>query len=100
MIEVLGENYYIDLDEIEKYIDMSDKFGDEEDKSEDSSPVSSSEMKINIVKFELVKMLIDVILSEEENYDDNLIKKSKTTSTIPFRLAFNSLLNKKLINHY
>lgn len=98
MIEVLGENYYIDLDEIEKYIDMSDK--NEPAEEDDVASDNTGEMKINIVKFELVKMFLETILSEVDNYDDNLIKKSKTNSTIPFRLAFNSLLNKKLINHY
>ena len=44
MINVLGENYYIDLDVIEKYIDMS------EDTS--TEPTSgTTEMKINIIKF-------------------------------------------------
>jgi hypothetical protein len=50
MIKVLGENYYVDLDEIENYLDMS--------------------------------------------------MKGASNTSIPFRIAFNSLLNKKLINHY
>ena len=57
-------------------------------------------MRINIVKFELVKMLLEVVLSENEDIDEKLGLKSSSQTTIPFRLAFNSLLNKKLINHY
>ena len=55
MIEVMGENYYIDLDEIEKYVDMTD-------------PIEfsgSSEMKINIIKYEMVKLLVEVVLAED-----------------------------------
>jgi hypothetical protein len=93
MINVLGENYYIDLDVIEQYLDMSN----------DTSPEDLSgttEMKINIIKFEMVKMLLDTVLSEQDVVDEKLGMKSSSNTSIPFRIAFNSLLNKKLINHY
>jgi hypothetical protein len=94
MIQVLGENYFIDLDEIENYLDMS-----QNDDSEDSES-GVTETKINIIKFEMVKMLLDTILNEQEIVDEKLGMKSNAQVSIPFRLAFNSLLNKKLINHY
>lgn len=93
MQKVLGEHYYIDLDKIEEYLDMS-----EETTMESSS--GSTEMKINIIKFEMVKMLLDTVLSETEFEDDKLGLKTSNQVTIPFKIAFNSLLNKKLINHY
>jgi hypothetical protein len=93
MINVLGENYYIDLDEIEKYLDMSDETT--------SEPLTgATEMKINIIKFEMVKLLLETVLSENEIMDDKLGMKSSSNTSIPFKLSFNSLLNKKLINHY
>jgi len=93
MINVLGENYYIDLDEIEQYLDMSDE-------SSNEILSGNTEMKINIIKFEMVKILLETILSEQEVIDEKLGMKSNSNTSIPFRLAFNSLLNKKLINHY
>ena len=93
MISLLGENYYVDLDEIESYIDMSDELPTE-------STSGNTEMRINIIKFEMVKMLMEVVLSENEELDEKLGIKSGSKTTIPFRIAFNSLLNKKLINHY
>jgi hypothetical protein len=97
MIKVLGENYYIDLDKVEEYLDMSDKSTDKSSEDKDSDV---SETKINIIKFEMVKMLMDTVLTENEDIDENLGIKSGSGTSIPFRLAFNSLLNKKLINHY
>ncbi len=92
-LKVLNENYFVDLDEVEKYLDMSD--------SPSMEPLTgNTEMRINIVKFELVKMLLEVVLSENEDIDEKLGLKSSSQTSIPFRLAFNSLLNKKLINHY
>jgi len=91
MLKLLNENYYIDLDEVEKYLDMSDEF----------VTSGETEVKINLIKFELVKLLLDVILSENVEFDEKLgLKSTNSNVSIPFRLAFNSLLNKKLINHY
>jgi len=94
MIKVLGENYYIDLDRVEEYLDMSVQTENDETMSADT------ETKINIIKFEMVKMLMDTVLTEHEEIDEKLGLKSSTNTSIPFRIAFNSLLNKKLINHY
>ena len=94
MINVLGENYYVDLDEVESYIDMTDELTVEQTSG------TTTEMRVNIIKFEMVKMLMEVILSENEEMDEKLGIKSSSKTSIPFRIAFNSLLNKKLINHY
>ena len=93
MINVLGENYYIDLDVIEEYLDMPN----------DTLPEALSgttEMRVNVIKFEMVKMLLETVLTEQDIIDEKLGMKSNTNTSIPFRIAFNSLLNKKLINHY
>jgi hypothetical protein len=94
MINVLGENYFIDLDKVEAYLDMSDDVNLE--------PLSgTTEMRINVIKFELVKLLLETVLSEQEPIEDKLgLPSSKKYTSIPFNLAFNTLLNKKLINHY
>lgn len=93
MINVLGETYYVDLDLVEEYIGISNN--DDETLSGDTS-----EVKINIIKFDLVKMMLDTVLTEHEELDETLGMKQSSTTSIPFRIAFNSLLNKKLINHY
>lgn len=98
MIKVLGENYYFDLDKIEEYLDMTVKPDEEDDDYDEFS--GSTDMKINVIKFEMVKMLMDTILTEHEEIDEKLGMKSSNNTSIPFRLSFNSLLNKKLINHY
>ena len=70
MIKVLGENYYIDLDKVEEYIDMSIQ------EEEDETMSGSTEMKINIIKFEMIKMFIETILTEHEELDEKLGLKS------------------------
>jgi hypothetical protein len=103
MIQILGENYYIDLDQIEKYLDITEpKNPNSGDliNPESDEPIESTEMKVNLIKFDLVKMLLDTVLTENELLDDKLGVKSGSNTSIPFKLAFNSLLNKKFINHY
>jgi len=92
MLNVLGENYFVDFDEIENYIDMGN--------IDNVSLSGESEMRVNIIKFELIKMMLEVVLSEDSDMDDKLGLKSSNNISVPFKLAFNSLLNKKLINHY
>lgn len=86
MLKVLNENYYLDLDAIEKYINIASLTG-------------GPETHINVVKYEVVKTMLEVIMTEDEEVDEALGQKS-TGLTIPFKLAFNTLLNKKLINKY
>lgn len=52
-----------------------------------------------MVKFEIVKTMLDVILDYNENDGIDAILVSNSIQ-IPFKLAFNTLLNKKIINKY
>lgn len=92
MIPIWNENYYIDLERIEEFIDLTNVINDE-------LSGSTNEHKINVVKFEMVKMMLEVIMSEQVDGDEKLGIMNSELS-IPFRLAFNSLLNKKIINKY
>jgi hypothetical protein len=73
MLKVLGENYFVDLDEIEKYLDMTDDVSVE-------TISGATEMRINIIKFEMVKMMLETILSEHDDIDDSLGLKSASKS--------------------
>lgn len=93
MIEVInGENYFIDLDEIERYVDMSTH--------EPSEATGSTETRINIVKFEMIKLLVEVVLADEIPMEDSMGLKNTKKMSVPFKLAFNSLLNKKIIKYF
>lgn len=87
MFKIFSDNYYVDIDEIEKYVNIPSSSG-------------GSEMHINVVKYDAIKMMLEVIMTEDEEIDESLGLKGGTGLTIPFKIAFNSLLNKKLINKY
>ena len=89
MLKILGENYFLDLDAIEDYINIE-------------PPMINSgiaENHISVVKYEMVKTLIEILMTENESVDETLGPKNSDLS-IPFKIAFNTLLNKKLLNKY
>jgi len=92
MLKILGENYFIDLDEIQKFINITTQSEKKEDSSEEENTIS-------VVKYELVKMLLDTILTENEFVDETMGFKASGLS-IPFKIAMNTLLTKNIITKY
>lgn len=92
MLKILGEHYYVDLDVVEKYVDMTEVASIE--------TTGTTDTKINIIKYELVKLMLDVILTESDEIDEKLGLSAGSDLSLPFKLAFNTLLNKKIINKY
>jgi hypothetical protein len=82
MFTIFNENYYLDIEKLEEYVNI---------------PNSSGESQIHLVKYEIVKNLIDVVLTEGGEIDENLGMKTSEL-TIPFKIAFNSLMMKDIIN--
>jgi hypothetical protein len=82
MFAVFGENYYIDIDKIDKEVEMKN---------------TSGESQIHLVKYEMIKNMVETILTENEIVDENMGMKSSEVS-IPFKISFNSLLMKNIIN--
>jgi len=82
MLKILNENYYLDLDKLDTELQINN---------------SSGETQIHLVKYEVVKMMIETLITEIDQVDENMGIKSKEL-TIPFKLAFNTLIFKKIIN--
>ena len=92
MLQILGENYYLDLDKIDEYVQIKEKV-----KSKKLSGDTEG-THISIIKYDTIKIMIDVILSEEEELDEKLGIKGSGQLSIPFKIAFNTLLYKQLLN--
>jgi hypothetical protein len=90
MLEFLGESYYLDINELEKQVSY--------EKSVlpiTSGETESPEQQISVTRYETFKSLIEVILTEREELDEGLGLRGSNNLTIPFKIAFNTLL----INH-
>ena len=93
MLKILNEYYYLDLDKMEEMVNLPSKNKPEGEESE------SVEQHISVVKYDILKVMIEILMTESEEVDEKLGPKSSELS-IPFKLAFNTLLNKKIINKY
>jgi hypothetical protein len=81
MISIFGKNYFIDMNELDKFLHIEPK-----------TPTSGDTETFSVIKFEVVKTLIEVILTEREDIDENLGTYSAKNLSIPFKFAFNTLL--------
>lgn len=95
MLKILNEEYYLDLDKIEECVNIPT---DSTNKSEEE-PLEEGMQHISVVKYDIIKMMIDVLMTESSEVDEALGGRSSEI-TIPFKLAFNTLINKKIINKY
>lgn len=88
MLKLFNEHYYIDIDEVEKFVNL------------EIVPMSggTSEQQIKYVKYEMIKMMMEVLMTEREDADEMLGNKSAVS--IPFKLAFNTLLNENILKKY
>ena len=82
MFDVFGEKYYIDLDRIDKEVELKSISGDSQ---------------IHLVKYEMIKHMVETILTEDDAIDEKMGMKSSEVS-IPFKVAFNSLRMNNKIN--
>jgi hypothetical protein len=98
MFKIFNENYYIDIDAVDRYVQLDVEVPDESKETEDGELVTLKEEKqIHLVKYELVKNLLETILTELNEVDEEMGLKTNEV-TIPFKIAFNSLLMKQIIN--
>jgi hypothetical protein len=76
------------MDEIEKFVNL------------EIVPMSggTNEQQIKFVKYEMVKMMMEVLMTEREDADEMLGNKSAVS--IPFKLSFNTLLNENILKKY
>jgi len=88
MLKLFNEHYFIDLDTIEERVNLEiiSLSGD------------SLEQQVKFVKYEMIKMMMEVLMTEREEADEMLGPKSSVS--IPFKLSFNTLLNENIIKKY
>jgi hypothetical protein len=79
----------LDLDKIDSYVQIEEKV---------STSGETEGTAISIIKYETIKLMLEIIMDETEDIDDKLGIKGVSQLSIPFKLAFNTLLYKKLLN--
>jgi len=103
MLQFLGENYYVDFKTLEDEVNIPKSDDGKEiipEKETEDSTDDKFSQHISVVKFETIKMMLEVVLTEREEMDDNLgIRGSSKSLSIPFKIAFNTLLRHGIIKY-
>jgi len=95
MFKIFGEHYYIDLDAIDEFTRIDDEKKSDETETENVD----SNTKVHIVKYEMIKYMLEILMDPHDEIDEKIAMSSNETS-VPFRFAFNTLLTKKIINKF
>lgn len=100
MLTIMGSNYYIDVDELENRVNIggptlvaenTDKPETQTEEEVDLSDIDP-EKQISIVRYDLFKNMIEVLITEREELDESLGLHGGKNLSIPFKLAYNTLL--------
>ena len=86
ILKFLGENYYLDINELEKQVSY------EKSVLPITGDTENSEQQISVTRYDTFKSLIEVLLTEREELDESLGIHGAKDLTIPFKIAFNTLL--------
>jgi hypothetical protein len=90
MMDVFGETYHLNLDTIDEFVNLP----------KDAVSGDTEVQHISILKYEMVKLLLEVVLSESEEVDDKLGYKGSNNLPLPFKLAWNTMLKNKFIEKF
>lgn len=89
MITIFNEYYYLDLETIETYISILPK--------EDGE---NTDNQFSAIKYEMIKLMVEVLMSEHKELDETLGIKNQSDLSIPFKLAFNTLLKHNILTKF
>jgi hypothetical protein len=88
-MNVFGESYHFNLEKIDEFVNYYPQTTGETDNQH-----------ISIIKYEMVKLLVEIVLSETEEVDDKLGMKGSNNLTLPFKLSWNTMLKNKFIEKF
>jgi len=114
MLEIGGVYYIVDLSAMDKLLTFDDSLKSQKMEEKElkisyhnqGNKVGSEEItkeyfkgkEIDGPKYEMIRMFIEVVLMYNEELDDDLgIDRALAKTTLPFKLAFNTLLEYGII---
>ena len=89
MVKIFNEYYYLDLERFETYLSIPPTAGEE-----------NSDNQFSAIKYEMSKLMVEVIMSEHKELDETLGITNQSDLSIPFKLAFNTLLKHNILTKF
>lgn len=102
LLEIGGKELYIDVERLSEIvrIEPSEKIVknlETEEESEEENLLDDSAVQIDVTKYELYREMVGTLLSYNEEIDNRMGKVALNATSVPFKLAYNTLLMKGII---
>jgi hypothetical protein len=98
LLQIGGKELYFDIDRLSDVVKIDSKINqDDIIEKIDVEEMEESSIRIDITKYELYREMFATILSYNEEIDDKMGSVALNKTTIPFKIAYNTLLMKGII---
>lgn len=103
LLEIGGKELYIDVERLSEIVRIEPNerieknIDTEEDSENDEDLLDESVTQIDVTKYELYREMVGTLLSYNEEIDNRMGKVALNGTSVPFKLAFNTLLMKGII---
>lgn len=103
LLEIGGKELYIDVERlseivrIEPDVRIEKNLETEESPEDENGLEDESVAQIDVTKYEMYREMVGTLLSYNEEIDNKMGKVALNATSVPFKLAYNTLLMKGII---
>jgi hypothetical protein len=103
LLEIGGKELYLDIDRLSEIVRIEQEplplavnevVGDVE---VEEPPLDTGSLHIDVTKYEMYREMIGALMMYNEEVDNKMGKVALNSTTIPFKIAFNTLLMKGIL---
>jgi len=99
LLEICGKELFFDIDKLSDICKIEDiEEDDEQPKDVEKLPIMENMgMQIDVTKYEMYREMIGTLLMYQEQIDNKMGMVGLNSTTVPFKLAYNTLLMKGIL---
>ena len=99
LLEICGKELFFDIDKLSDICKIEDIEEDDEDpKDVEKLPLMENMgMQIDVTKYEMYREMMGTLLMYQEQIDNKMGMVGLNSTTVPFKLAYNTLLMKGIL---
>lgn len=98
LLEICGKELFFDIDKLSDICKIEDIDMDDDQLDDDIIPLMENVgIQIDVTKYEMYREMIGTLLMYNEQIDNKMGMIGLNSTTVPFKLAYNTLLMKGII---
>ena len=98
LLEICGKELFFDIDKLSDICKIEDIDMDDDQLDDDIIPLMEDVgIRIDVTKYEMYREMIGTLLMYNEQIDNKMGMIGLNSTTVPFKLAYNTLLMKGVL---